>query len=544
MKQKGQTMQTHADPIMPVAGGAPQSGRTSGKSLAPFVGRLIVAAAFVIAGITYGWLRAQSGAGVEFALWIAIAAGFGAYMALNIGANDVANNIGPTVGAGVMPLGIALIMAAGFAFLGALIAGGSVTGTVRGGIVAPEAFVDSRTYVWVMMAALLAAALWLNLASSVGAPVSTTHSIVGGVMGGGIAAAGLSVVNWPVVMNIVASWVVSPLLGASLAALFLYVVKRSITYQGDVLDAAARRVPLLVAAMGWSFASYMMLKGVSKIVDVTATQAIAGGGIVAVAIWALMRVIVARRIPALSNCKESVNRLLAVPLIFAAALLSFAHGSNDVANAIGPLAGIYDALTQGGVQSRAAIPIWTLVLGALGLAVGLILFGPKVIRTIGTELTGLDAMRAYCIAMAATITVIIASQLGLPVSTTHVTVGAVLGVGFLREWIKTSHARALAEIRAHHGADDTAAVEAFIARFVATPLAGRKAMLDDLKARNKAGIPAALSRRDRKSLNRAHKRDLVNRGLMVRIFAAWVITVPATALMSGLIYFTLRGMLL
>jgi PiT family inorganic phosphate transporter len=414
----------------------------------------------------------------------------------------------------------------------------------EGGIVVPEALADTQTYVWAMMAALLAAALWLNLASSFGAPVSTTHSIVGGVMGGGIAAAGLAAVNWPVMGNIAASWIISPLLGAGLAALFLYVIKRTITYQIDVLAAAARMVPVLVAAMGWSFASYMLLKGASKLVTVSVLEAIMVGGIVALVVLALMRAVVARRIGQLSNCKTSVNRLLAVPLIFAAALLSFAHGSNDVANAIGPLAGIYGALTEGGVHARAAIPFWTLALGALGLVVGLFMFGPKVIRTVGTELTGLDAMRAYCIAMAATVTVIVASQLGLPVSTTHVTVGAVLGVGFLREWIKSSHARALAEIRALHAGGAPTAAEAFIARFNATPFAERKAMLDDLKARNKACTPAALSKADRKALRRAYQRDLVNRGLMLRIFAAWVITVPATALMSGLIYFTLRGMML
>lgn len=537
-------MQSHADPLMPAVGQAPHRGATSLKTHTPFIGRLILAAAFVIAGASYAWLRVQSGAGAEFALWIAVAAGFGAYMALNIGANDVANNIGPTVGAGVMPLGLALVMSAAFEFLGALIAGGSVTGTIRGGIVAPAALADTQTYVWAMMAALLAAALWLNLASSFGAPVSTTHSIVGGVMGGGIAAAGVAAVNWPVMGNIAASWVISPMLGAGMAALFLYIIKRTITYQADVLAASARMVPVLVAAMGWSFASYMLLKGASKIVTVGAVEAIMGGGVVAIAIWALMRGIVARRLPHLSNDKAAVNRLLAVPLIFAAALLSFAHGSNDVANAIGPLAGIYDALTEGGVHARAAIPFWTLALGAIGLVIGLLLFGPKVIRTVGTELTGLDAMRAYCIAMAATVTVIIASQLGLPVSTTHVTVGAVLGVGFLREWIKTNHARTLAEIRAHHPDGATAAVDAYIARFNATPLAERRAMLDDLKARNKAGAPAALTKADRKTLNRAHKREMVNRSLMVRIFAAWIITVPATAALSALIYFMLRGMML
>jgi PiT family inorganic phosphate transporter len=185
-----------------------------------------------------------------------------------------------------------------------------------------------------------------------------------------------------------------------------------------------------------------------------------------------------------------------------------------------------------------------MILGALGLAVGLILFGPKVIRTIGSELTGLDAMRAWCVAMAATMTVIVASQLGLPVSTTHVTVGAVLGVGFVREWLKAGHQRALDQIRTLHADADPAALEAFLARFYATPFGQRKAMLADLKARNRANTPAALSPDERKALTRAHKRDLVNREMMLKIFAAWIITVPATAAMAALIFFTLRGMML
>lgn len=513
------------------------------KRIMPSLGRITISLALIIGAVFYAYYRAQSG-GAEFAMWIAVAAGFGAYMALNIGANDVANNIGPTVGAGVLPLGIALILAAVFEFAGAIIAGGSVTGTVRGGIVAPESLADARVYVWVMMAALLAAALWLNLATMLAAPVSTTHSIVGGVMGGAIAAAGFSAVNWGVMANIAASWVISPLLGAGLAVFFLYLIKRTITYRNDILKASEQMIPVFVAAMGWSFATFLMLKGLRKIWNVGPVDAVLGGFVVAVIIWLITRVIIKNRIQNLDNGKDAVNQLLAVPLICAVALLSFAHGSNDVANAIAPLAGIFDTLAGGEVHDKASIPLWVMLLGALGLAVGLVLFGPKVIRTVGSELTGLDAMRAYCIAMAATVTVIIASQLGLPVSTTHVTVGAVLGVGFLREWIKTNQERLIQEIRDHHPDGDHEAAEAFIAKFYETPFPQRKAMLDDLKNRSRASGYKPLAKADRKTLKKAHKRAMVNRELMMKIFAAWIITVPATAFLAGILYFTLRGMMI
>lgn len=445
--------------------------------------RIVLALAFIAAAATYAAGIAPPAG--PAAAWLALAAAFGAYMALNIGANDVANNIGPLVGARIMPVTAALIMAAVMEAAGAIIAGGEVVGTIRRGIVAPTAFADIGSYVWAMMAALLAAAIWLNLATSVGAPVSTTHSIVGGVLGAGIAAAGFGIVDWAVMGAIAASWVVSPVMGAVLAALALFLVRQAITGQDDILTAARQGVPVLGAAMCWAFATYLMVKGLSKVIDLTFPQAALIGLIPAAATWAAMRAHVARRLPALRNCKSSVNRLLAIPLVLAAGALSFAHGSNDVANAIGPLAGIVGALSTGQTSGEAAIPIWVMVMGGAGLAIGLLMFGPRVIRTIGSELTRLDATRAYCIAMAATLTVMLASQLGLPVSTTHVTVGAVLGVGFMRERLRR---------------------------------------LD----------PAANTRR----------AGLVNRRLMLRIFAAWLITVPATAILAALSYFTLRGMML
>lgn len=186
-------------------------------------------------------------------------------MAMNIGANDVANNVGPAVGSKALTLGSALILAAIFEAAGALIAGGEVVGTIRSGIIHPDFIADPNVFVWVMLAALLAGALWLNIATAVGAPVSTTHSIVGAVLGAGMAAAGPDIVNWSTMSSIAASWVISPVLGALFAAAFLYLIKRSITYQQDMDDAARRSVPFLIGFMVAIFTSYLILKGLSKI---------------------------------------------------------------------------------------------------------------------------------------------------------------------------------------------------------------------------------------------------------------------------------------
>jgi inorganic phosphate transporter, PiT family len=521
------------------AGADPAAGAGIASGLAV---RLAICAAFVgIAGL-YALLR-----GGEFAVMIALAAGFGAYMALNIGANDVANNVGPAVGARVLTLGTALVIAAIFEAAGAIIAGGDVVATIRGGIIDPELVPDVQSFVWLMMAALLAAAIWLNAATALGAPVSTTHSIVGGVLGGGIAAAGPAIVNWPVMGSIAASWVVSPVLGAGISAMLLYIVNRTMLQQSDIHAAGCRVVPLLVGAMAWAFATYLMLKGLHRLVPVTPGAAGGVGLVAGLLVWLLMRATVRRRIALERPGAAAINRLLAVPLVFAAALLSFAHGSNDVANAIGPLAAIVDVLgaPEGDIAAAAPIPFWVILLGAIGIVIGLALFGPRIIRTVGSELTKLDPTRAYCILMAAALTVILASQLGLPVSTTHVTVGAVLGVGFLREYLKASYERTLDEIRAHHPPDDQAAIDAFIARFTAAPIAERGPMLKELKRRFREDRGSAfLAKKERKRLQKAHAQVLVKRGLVIRIIAAWLTTVPATALIAAFLFFALRGMLL
>ncbi len=501
--------------------------------------RLGLGVLFVVAVMIYAVMRGGEGG----SLYIVAAAVVGGYMALNIGANDVANNVGPAVGSKALTLGGALLIAAVFEAGGAVIAGGEVVGTIRSGIINPALIPDKETFIWVMLAALLAAAIWLNAATAIGAPVSTTHSIVGAVIGGGMAASGPSIVNWSKMTEIAASWVISPVLGGVMAAGLLLVIKRSITYKVDKVAAARAVVPWLMALMGWSFTSYLLLKGLNNIWAISAANALMVGMAVAVVAWVVVRQVLSRHAQTMSNNKEAVNDLFTWPLIFAAALLSFAHGSNDVANAVGPLAAIVDMASSSadGIASQSSVPLWVMGIGALGISVGLALYGPRVIRTVGSEITELDKTRAYCIAMAATLTVIVASEMGLPVSSTHIAVGAVFGVGFLREFLKNRYDRLVEEIKSHHPEADQAALQLLLEKFRDASVAEKGQMLDDLKSRAKSEQGEAnFSKPERKTLKKMYRRELVKRSQLLRIAAAWVITVPASALMSALVYFMLH----
>jgi len=469
------------------------------------------------------------------------AAMIGGYMAMNIGANDVANNVGPAVGSRALTLTGAIVIAAIFEASGALIAGGDVVSTIKKGIIDPGMIADTNTFIYLMMAALLSGALWLNLATAVGAPVSTTHSIVGGVLGAGIAAGGFAIADWGKMGQIAASWVISPVLGGLIAAGFLYTIKRTITYKPEMIEAAKKVVPILVAIMAWAFSTYLILKGLKKLVKFDFLSAAGIGIVIAIAIYFIVKPLIANAADTNNNNKGGVNKLFTIPLIFAAALLSFAHGANDVANAVGPLAAINDAIMQGGVHAKAAIPIWVMMVGAIGIALGLALYGPKLIRTVGHEITELDQMRAFSIAMAASITVIIASQLGLPVSSTHIAVGGVFGVGFLREYLKTSYSTMVEEIKAHHDEQDEEVIEGFLTDFKKAPLEEKRKLLKQLK---KHSAKAELTKSERKKLRKIYKHELVKRSQLIKIAAAWVITVPATGLMAAMLYFTIRGVML
>ena len=478
--------------------------------------------------------------------FLVLAAVFGAYMAMNIGANDVANNVGPAVGSGALTIGGAILIASIFEAAGALIAGGDVVGTIKKGIIDPSAFGnDPMVFVYAMSAALLAAALWLNLATWLKAPVSTTHSIVGGVLGGGIAAGGFAIVSWGTMGKIAASWVTSPVLGGVIAAIFLYVIKSQILYKEDKLAAAKKIVPILVALMAAAFITYLTLKGLKKvwpvIVDAlsflpqtkkpTLFIALLFGLIGASITFVIVKPRIAKKVMGMEATRESINLLFTIPLIFAAALLSFAHGANDVANAVGPLAAVYDALTTHGVSTKAAIPLWVMVVGGVGISIGLALFGPRLIKTVGSEITELDQMRAFSIMMAASITVVIASQLGLPVSSTHIAVGAIFGVGFLREWLDSKNMGEKQE---------KLKVEVEKQNSLKNALADLKTE-EDYKRQIELMESLKVQKKRVKSLKRTLRENYVKRGMVKKIVAAWVITVPVAAVLSAIIFFVLKG---
>lgn len=503
------------------------------------LGRFGTAAIFVVIVVIY---TGSNFAHVEQSYLLIAAAIIGAYMAMNIGANDVANNVGPAVGSFALSLTSAIVIAAIFEAGGALLAGGDVVSTVKKGIIDPADINNPNVFVWVMMGALMGAAIWLNAATWLGAPVSTTHSIVGGVMGAGIAAGGWGIVNWDSMAKIALSWVVSPVIGGIVAAGFLFALKKLVFFRADPIEAAKRVVPWMIAIMAWAFTTYLFLKGVSKVIKVDFVFALIVGFGVALVVWVAIRPIVRRAATTMTQDRDGVNRLFTIPLIFSAALLSFAHGANDVANAVGPLAGVVDVLTEGNGGAKVAIPLWVMAIGAVGIAVGLALFGPKLIRTVGSEITELDRSRAFCIALAAAITVIVASQLGMPISSTHVALGAVFGVGFLREYLEKRLGRVVENVIAsHEGQADFLEVERVMHSFQNAPPEAKVRLLEELK---KMGSEAVISAAQRKELQKALKRHLVKRSALLKIVSAWIITVPASALLAATFYFLLRGILL
>jgi PiT family inorganic phosphate transporter len=321
-------------------------------------------------------------------------------------------------------------------------------------------------------------------------------------MGAGIAAAGFGAVNWPMMGSIAASWVISPVLGAIIAAMFLAFIKEMIIYKDDKIAAAKRWVPVLVAIMAGAFSAYLALKGLKKIIHLNMSTALLIGVGMAIFTWAITTPLIARQAEGLENRNQSIRKLFSIPLVLSAALLSFAHGANDVANAVGPLAAIVHTIEMGDVATKVSIPLWVMIVGAIGISLGLFLFGPKLIRMVGQQITKLNPMRAYCVALSAAITVIIASWLGLPVSSTHIAVGAVFGVGFFREWY-TENSKT------------------------------RRAYIQANKSRNPTKQGASKEREEIK------RRKLVRRSHFMTIASAWVITVPAAALLSALVYLVL-----
>ncbi|WP_282091140.1 inorganic phosphate transporter [Epibacterium ulvae] len=460
-----------------------------------YVSRPLIATGMALAFVVLAALVASVFLGTEsHPILIIAATGFGAYMALNIGANDVANNMGPAVGARALTLGGALLIAAIAESTGALLAGDAVVKRIATDILLPGSVSDSTTFVWAMMAALMAAALWVNLSTWIGAPVSTTHSVVGGVLGAGLFAAGIAAVNWKIVGLIGLSWVISPILAGIIAAAFLAFIKVQILYQTDRIAAAQRWLPALVAVMAGVFITYLIHKGLGRLIEVPLTAILPFGLGTGTLTFFIVKPVIHRQSRGLDNKNKSLKALFSLPLILSATLLSFAHGANDVANAIGPVAAIVQTLQTGAISADAPVPAWVMIVGGFGISFGLFLFGPKLIRMVGSQITKLNPMRAFCVSLATAFTVIVASALGLPVSSTHTAVGAVFGVGFFREWFQD-------------------------------------------KRRRKKGKASAF---EHIAAEERRRRKLVRRSHFMTILAAWIVTVPASALISALIYALLR----
>jgi PiT family inorganic phosphate transporter len=372
-------------------------------------------------------------------VFLILAVAFGFYMTWGIGANDVANAMGTSVGSRAITVKQAILIAAVFEFAGAFIAGGNVTSTIRKGIVDPTPIAGQpEILVFGMLSALLAAAVWLTVASWRGWPVSTTHSIVGALVGFALAGIGVDAVQWSKIGMIVASWVVSPALGGFLAFMMMQSIRKFILNAENPFQNAQRYGPYYVFLLGFVMALVTLFKGLKHLdIDLSVGAsfgfALLFGLLIAFIGWWLIRRVTMDPKADRKYHFASVEKIFTPMMIFSACSMAFAHGSNDVANGIGPLAAIVSVISSGGeIAQNSPLPLWILVLGGTGIVVGLATLGYRVMKTIGTKITELTPTRGFSAELAAAATVVLASRTGLPVSTTHIAVGAVIGVGLAR----------------------------------------------------------------------------------------------------------------
>ncbi|KJR98423.1 MAG: phosphate permease [Desulfobulbaceae bacterium BRH_c16a] len=372
-------------------------------------------------------------------VFLILAVIFGLYMTWGVGANDLANAMGTSVGAGAVTVKQAIAIAIIFEFLGAVLAGGHVTDTIRKGIIDPSGIADTpEILVYGMLASLLASAIWLMIASAKGWPVSTTHSIIGAIIGFAIVALGPEAVKWQKVGGVVMSWLISPLVGGTISFLLVMSTRKLIFDTDNPLKNAKRYAPVYIFLVGFIISLVTLFKGLEHLhLNLTTLQSFAvatGIGLLTGFIgWMFIRGIKDDPTANKSFSYASVEKVFTPMMLFTACSMAFAHGSNDVANGIGPLAAVFSIVTSGGeVMQKSTLPVWILLLGGFGIVLGLVTFGFRVMQTIGKRITELTPSRGFCAELGAAITVVIASRTGLPVSTTHILVGAVLGVGLAR----------------------------------------------------------------------------------------------------------------
>jgi inorganic phosphate transporter, PiT family len=372
-------------------------------------------------------------------VFIILAVIFGLYMSWGIGANDVANAMGTSVGSGAVTVKQAIIIAAIFEFTGAFLAGGSVTKTIRKGIIDPSSIAGSpELLVYGMLASLLAAAIWLMVASHRGWPVSTTHSIVGAIVGFAVAGIGVEAVQWGQIGSIVASWIVSPLVGGLISLLLMLSIRRLILNTDTPFRNARRWAPFYVFLVGWIVSLVTLFKGLKHLnLELSMTESLIVSTLIGLVVAGIGKYMI-NKVKVDDEADRdfhfaSVEKVFTPLMVFTACAMAFAHGSNDVANGIGPMAAILSLVNSGGdIAQKSSLPVWILLVGGAGIVTGLATMGYRVMQTIGTRITELTPTRGYCATLAAATTVVIASKTGLPVSTTQIAVGCVMGVGLAR----------------------------------------------------------------------------------------------------------------
>jgi PiT family inorganic phosphate transporter len=374
----------------------------------------------------------------DYQLYVGLAALFGIFMAWGIGANDVANAMATSVGAKALTIKQAIFVAAIFEFAGAVLAGGEVTSTIRKGIVDASLLSDSPDlFIYGMLSSLLAAGIWLLIASKKGWPVSTTHSIVGAIVGFAAVGIGVEAVHWSKVGTIVMSWVISPLTAGLISFLIFRSVQKLILEKEDPLPRAKKYVPVYMFFAGFNITLVTIFKGLKHVglqlttFEAYLTAILIGVGIAAIGKVAINRIEVDKKAEKQFHY-HTVERVFGVLMVITACGMAFAHGSNDVANAIGPVAAVVSTAASGVVGQKAAIPVWVLFLGGVGIVIGLATYGRRVIATVGEKITHLTPSRGFAAELAAATTIVVASGTGIPISTTHTLVGAILGVGMAR----------------------------------------------------------------------------------------------------------------
>lgn len=371
-------------------------------------------------------------------IYIALAAIFGIFMAWGIGANDVANAMATSVGSKAITIKQALILAAVFEFAGAYLAGGQVTETIRKGLVDMDAFgTNPDMLVWGMLASLLAAGTWLLIASMRGWPVSTTHSIVGAIVGFAAVGVGVDAVNWGTVGTTAVSWVFSPIIAGVVAFLIFMSVQKLVLNTKNPLQNAIKYGPFYLFMVGFVLSLLTIKKGLKHVgLHLDEGMDLLLSVVIGVLIALVGRILISRvRFDQQAEKRfhyANVEKIFAVLMLFTASAMAFAHGSNDVANAVGPMAAVIDVAKSGVMAAKANVPSWVLLVGAVGIVIGLATLGYKVIQTVGHGITELTPTRGFSAEISTAMTVVMASYTGIPVSTTHTLVGAVLGVGFAR----------------------------------------------------------------------------------------------------------------